>query len=264
MILFWRRQTVTKSRAASAATSDVFAENLVIEGVGQLRVGLYITIDITIDINDDIHDQPRIARAMKENRETHPGSRWQTRRHWMRYWMRSTAAVPKGFLRYELLKALSEKPMSGSEIMSEIEKQTSGYWRPSPGSIYPLLAWLQDKGCVKEAAEKEPGMRRYTLTEQGKALLDEETRTREELHRRLEHFRPKRGLMGPIWLDLDRENARELRKTTKGLAMAVRDLFHELRREHSAEAVEQTKMALEEATNKICNITKNLHQRDTE
>jgi len=168
-------------------------------------------------------------------------------------------AVPKGFLRYQLLKALSEKPMSGSEIMSEIEKQTNGYWRPSPGSIYPLLAWLQDKGCIKEAAEKEPGMRRYTLTEQGKALLDEETKTREELHRRLEHFRPTRGLMGPIWPDLDRENARELRKTTKDLAMAVRDLFHELRREYSVEAVNQAKMALEEATNKIHNITKNLH-----
>jgi len=195
---------------------------------------------------------------MKANSETH------ARRHWMRYWMRRTAAVPKGFLRYQLLKALSEKPMSGSEIMSEIEKQTNGYWRPSPGSIYPLLAWLQDKGCIKEAAEKEPGMRRYTLTEQGKALLDEETKTREELHRRLEHFRPTRGLMGPIWLGLDRENARELRKTTKDLAMAVRDLFHELRREHSVEAVEKAKMVLEEATNKIRNITRSLHQQDTE
>lgn len=64
--------------------------------------------------------------------------------------------------------------------------------------------------------------------------------------------------MGSIWLDLDRENARELRKNTKGLAMAVRDLFHELRREYSVEAAEQAKITLEEATNKIRNITKEL------
>jgi len=44
--------------------------------------------------------------------------------------------VPKGFLRYQVLRLLKEKPMSGSEIMSEIEEETDGNWRPSPGSIY--------------------------------------------------------------------------------------------------------------------------------
>jgi DNA-binding PadR family transcriptional regulator len=68
--------------------------------------------------------------------------------------MRHTAAVPKGFLRYELLRLLNEKPMSGSEIMTEIEKSTNGYWKPSPGSTYPLLAWLQDKGHIKDAPEQ--------------------------------------------------------------------------------------------------------------
>jgi DNA-binding PadR family transcriptional regulator len=38
------------------------------------------------------------------------------------------AMVPKGFLRYQVLKLLNEKPMSGSELMSEIEKQTEGRW----------------------------------------------------------------------------------------------------------------------------------------
>ncbi|MBS7627233.1 PadR family transcriptional regulator, partial [Candidatus Bathyarchaeota archaeon] len=57
----------------------------------------------------------------------------------LRHWLRHTAMVPKGFLRYKVLKLLKEKPMAGSEIMGVIEEQTGGYWRPSPGSIYPLL-----------------------------------------------------------------------------------------------------------------------------
>jgi len=88
--------------------------------------------------------------------------------------MRHTAAVPKGFLRYYVLKLLNEKPMSGSEMMSEIEKQTNGCWKPSPGSIYPLIAWLQDQGHIKEAPEQEAGIKRYTLTEQGKTFSKEQ------------------------------------------------------------------------------------------
>jgi len=105
-----------------------------------------------------------------------------------RHWMRHMAMVPKGFLRYQVLKLLSEKPMSGSEIMSEIEKQTNGHWKPSPGSIYPLLAWLQDKGYIKEVPEQEAGTKRYTLTEQGKNFLEEHEKRREELRRRFRHF----------------------------------------------------------------------------
>jgi len=39
------------------------------------------------------------------------------------HWMKHTASVPKGFLRYYVLKLLKEKPMSGSEIMVEIERE---------------------------------------------------------------------------------------------------------------------------------------------
>ncbi|RLI42575.1 hypothetical protein DRO59_03770 [Candidatus Bathyarchaeota archaeon] len=52
-----------------------------------------------------------------------------------RHWIRHTASVPKGFLRYYVLKMLKEKPMSGSEIMREIERETGGRWKPSPGSV---------------------------------------------------------------------------------------------------------------------------------
>ena len=78
------------------------------------------------------------------------------------------AAVPNGFLRHYVLQFLNEKPMSGSEIMNEIESRTNGHWKPSPGSIYPLLSWLQEKGYSEEVPDQEPGIKRYTLTDEGK------------------------------------------------------------------------------------------------
>jgi len=36
--------------------------------------------------------------------------------------LRHTASVPKGFLRHYVLNLLREKPMSGSELMEEIEE----------------------------------------------------------------------------------------------------------------------------------------------
>jgi DNA-binding PadR family transcriptional regulator len=204
------------------------------------------------------------AYGMDEEDEHTSRAYGRGREHWMRHWMRHTAVVPKGFLRYKLLKMLSDKSMSGSEIMSEIEKQTSGYWKPSPGSIYPLLSWLQDQGHIKEAAQQEPGIRRYELTEQGKRFLEDEGKTREELDKRLEHFGPTPGLMGPMWFAFDRENAKELRKAAKEFGHEMRHLFHELRHEYSKEAAEQAKDALEEAAEKIQDIAKKLEERRKE
>jgi DNA-binding PadR family transcriptional regulator len=174
-------------------------------------------------------------------------------KHW-----KHTAMVPKGFLRYQVLKLLNEKSMSGSELMSEIEKQTSGYWKPSPGSIYPLLAWLQDKGYVKETVEQEVGVKRYTLTESGKNFYEEHVKAREELRKRFRHFGPGPGFMGPMWFEFYPEKAKELRKATKDLAIAVWNLRDKLRREYSEKAAEEARKVLEEATAKIEGITKKM------
>ena len=177
-----------------------------------------------------------------------------------KHWMRHTAMVPKGFLRFYVLKLLNEKSMSGSEIMNEIEKLSGGCWKPSPGSIYPLMAWLQDKGYIKEApaSEQEAGIKRYTLTEQGKTFLEKHKRTREELHKRFRFFGPP--FMGPIWLELYPERARELRKATKELALAIWSLREELHHKYSEKAAEEAGKVLKEAAEKIEHITKELNK----
>ena len=55
-------------------------------------------------------------------------------------WIKRTGGVPRGLLRFLVLNMLAKKPMSGSEIVEVIENETAGRWKPSSGSIYPLLA----------------------------------------------------------------------------------------------------------------------------
>jgi DNA-binding PadR family transcriptional regulator len=166
--------------------------------------------------------------------------------------------VPKGFLRLQVLRLLNEKPMSGSEIISDIKKQTNGLWKPSPGSIYPLLSWLQDKGYIKEVAEKEAGIKRYELTDQGKAFLEEHIKTREEMRKRFRHFGPGPSFMGPMWFEFYPEKATELRKATKELAAAIWHLRDGLRQKYSDEAVKEATKTLEDAAQKIEAITKKM------
>jgi len=180
--------------------------------------------------------------------------------HLFKHWMRHTAMVPKGFLRFHVLKLLNEKPMSGSEIMNEIEKLSGGCWKPSPGSIYPLMAWLQDKGYIKEApaSEQEAGIKRYTLTEQGISFLEEHRKKREELYKKFRFFGPP--FMGPIELGLYPKKARELRRATKELALAIWSLREELHHKYSEKVAEEAGRVLKEAAEKIEHIAKEMKE----
>ncbi len=72
----------------------------------------------------------------------------------------------RGSLRYWILYLIYSKPMSGAEIMDEIEKHSFGLWRPSPGSIYPALETLLKEGLVNRRPDG-----RYELSEKGKEDL---------------------------------------------------------------------------------------------
>lgn len=67
-----------------------------------------------------------------------------------------------GGLRYVVLYSLSESPKNGAEIMDEVERMSMGAWRPSPGSIYPLLSNLLEEGLVRKREDQ-----RYELTSAG-------------------------------------------------------------------------------------------------
>ena len=66
-------------------------------------------------------------------------------------------------LRPWILRILQRSPKNGAEIMDEIENMSQGWWRPSPGSIYPMLEEMVQDGLIKK---REDG--RYELTSRAK------------------------------------------------------------------------------------------------
>jgi DNA-binding PadR family transcriptional regulator len=65
---------------------------------------------------------------------------------------------------------IAEQPRHGYELMKAIEDRMSGNYSPSPGVIYPTLAWLEDMGYAVAEAEAA-GRKRYRITMEGEAFL---------------------------------------------------------------------------------------------
>jgi DNA-binding PadR family transcriptional regulator len=54
----------------------------------------------------------------------------------------------RGFLRPQIIQLLEKQPMNGVDIMNELQGMSHGWYRPSPGSIYPLLEHLEKEGLI--------------------------------------------------------------------------------------------------------------------
>lgn len=77
----------------------------------------------------------------------------------------------RGDVRTAILLLLAEEPRNGYGLMQEIEERSGGAWKPSPGSVYPLLAQLEDEGLVK--SDESDGRKVLGLTDEGKAAIAE-------------------------------------------------------------------------------------------
>ncbi len=75
-----------------------------------------------------------------------------------------------GDLRLLTLAMVAEQPRHGYELMKAIEERMGGSYTPSPGVMYPTLAWLEDMGYAAVDTE-EPGRKRYRITAEGEAFL---------------------------------------------------------------------------------------------
>ena len=77
----------------------------------------------------------------------------------------------RGDIRTAALLLLAEEPRNGYQIMQEVQERSGGLWSPSPGSVYPALAQLEDEGLIR--SEEVDGRKHYALTDAGKAQVDE-------------------------------------------------------------------------------------------
>ena len=77
----------------------------------------------------------------------------------------------RGDIRTAALLLLAEEPRNGYQIMQEVEERSEGVWRPSPGSVYPALAQLEDEQLIR--SEEIDGRKLFVITEQGRAQLEQ-------------------------------------------------------------------------------------------
>lgn len=103
-----------------------------------------------------------------------------------------------GELRLLVLAMMADAPRHGYEVIKAIEERMAGSYRPSPGVIYPTLAWLEDMGYASLAAQQS-GRKPYAITPEGKAFLTANQTAADELMRRgLESQFSRDDLPSPI------------------------------------------------------------------
>ena len=161
-----------------------------------------------------------------------------------------------GSLRLYLLKLLDEEPRHGYEVIRLLRDRFMGVYSPSPGTIYPRLARLEEEGLVTH--DEVDGKKVYRITEAGREELRSRSDELDELEEELSEsvsdiVREVREDVRQTVRSLREEltwAARESRRVGRGVAADVREQARQAReeaREQVQQAKEQARQAREEA-----------------
>jgi DNA-binding PadR family transcriptional regulator len=156
---------------------------------------------------------------------------------------RHRIGVPRGILHHISLVILRKGPMSGSELAEEIEQYTD--WRPSPGSIYPLLSQLKEDGMIEPYSDEDPSLKRFKITEKGLRVLEEQKRHDE-------HFRRRQRSIRKIYWRLHREMPEEIYESFSSLLNTIEETYMKAR--SSSEAAARFREVLDEAARRLTEI----------
>lgn len=79
----------------------------------------------------------------------------------------------RGLLSFLVLVSLVEGDVHGYEIIKRVERITAGYWRPAPGSLYPVIDSLEKEGLIECYIVEHRGKQRRMckLTDDGYRVL---------------------------------------------------------------------------------------------
>jgi DNA-binding PadR family transcriptional regulator len=110
----------------------------------------------------------------------------------------------KGYMGMALLLMINEKPLTGYDVMRVMRETTQGFWKPTPGGVYPVLKKLENEGLVHGAWSSHKGRKKkvYVITDDGRRTLDRVLIKQSEIalgiNRLFESFlRDMTGLMNP-------------------------------------------------------------------
>jgi len=76
-------------------------------------------------------------------------------------------SIPRGFMEMHILRIL-EKPHHGYEIIKHIGDECR-CWKPSPGSVYPILQKLKKGGLITKKSIGNKNV--YTITKAGRERI---------------------------------------------------------------------------------------------
>src|SRR5690242_16033282 len=129
-----------------------------------------------------------------------------------------TPVFRHGRLRLYLLRLLDEEPRHGYEVIRLLRDRFMGVYAPSPGTIYPRLARLEEEGLVTH--DEENGRKVYRITEAG----------REELRNRGDELDELEEELSASVSDIVREVREDVRETVRNLREELTWAAREMRR----------------------------------
>ncbi|MEU8382775.1 helix-turn-helix transcriptional regulator [Streptosporangium sp. NPDC048865] len=122
-----------------------------------------------------------------------------------------------GRLRLYLLKLLEESPRHGYEVIRLLQDRFLGVYSPSPGTIYPRLARLEEEGLVTH--EVVDGKKVFTISDRG----------RDELNERLDELADLEQEISDSVRDIAREVKEDVRDTVKSLREELTQMARDVR-----------------------------------
>ena len=104
---------------------------------------------------------------------------------------RGPRTFDSGALRLVVLGLIAEEPRHGYDIIKALEAKFQGTYSPSPGAIYPMLQMLEDADLV--VSQTEGNKRLYTITEEGRAYLEENAAELERINAQIAQVADRMG-----------------------------------------------------------------------
>ena len=143
----------------------------------------------------------------------------------------------RGDLKYVILRMLKSKPMHGYEVMRALEDESGGWYKASPGSVYPTLQMLEDQGFV--SAQEQDGKKVYSITPEGIKHLEENSHVVDEIVDRVADF-------------TNRYFRADMRDLTKSFSRFAQVTFERtVKWPGDADVIEQVKEILRRATDEM-------------
>jgi DNA-binding PadR family transcriptional regulator len=154
---------------------------------------------------------------------------------------RRGASFHKGDLKYVILDMLKDKPRHGYDIIRELEELSFGFYKPSPGVIYPTLQMLQEMGYVS-STERE-GKRVYSITEEGLKFLENQSSVADDVRRQMKNkwsfknigrmimvmreYHALEDLLGNSFRRLDADKAEQIRQILSQAYQGIESVLEE-------------------------------------